>query len=92
MKNFFFEVRRIIFEVLVARAAIDVPAVLYAYIRQVNIEEQPARGKDGLFNKKSFKKLLAEDKLLNTLPAEQLQQQLEQQAIKKLTELLHKSV
>jgi hypothetical protein len=49
------------------------PAVS-AYLRWVMVEGKPEQGRDGLFNLKSFKALVASDPILNTLALDQLEE------------------
>lgn len=91
-EKLFFETRQLLFEIIVERKAINITPLLHEFICQVSILEKPARGKDGLFNKKSFKKLLAENEQLTALTPEQLLIELEQQAQKILTSLFNQDV
>jgi hypothetical protein len=72
----FTEARAVILEVLLETCPDAISPVLREYLHWVVIEEKPERGKDGLFNRKSFKTLLAKEAGLNILAPEQLSERL----------------
>jgi hypothetical protein len=86
-EKLFIAVRQIIFSMLIQDKMAS--PLLQNYLEHVVICERPTRGTDGLFNKKSFKNLLAHEVDLKILSPEQLEAELARQAHNLISVLFH---
>lgn len=84
----FFDARALIAQVLLETETVPIDPLVREYLLRVIVEETPPRGKNGLFNRKSFKTLLAQYPLLSTLPPDELAETLERKAMGLLESLL----
>ena len=84
----FYAARSLIANVLLETHPEPVAPLVEAYFRWVVVEEKPVRGKDGLFNRKSFKALLAQDADYAGLAADALDGRLQAEASRLLKKLL----
>ena len=84
----FYAARSLIANVLLETHPEPVAPLVEAYFRWVVVEEKPVRGKDGLFNRKSFKALLAQDADYAGLAADALNDRLQAEASRLLKKLL----
>ena len=84
----FYAARSLIADVLLETHPVPVAPLVEAYFRWVVVEEKPVRGKDGLFNRKSFKSLLSQDADYAGLAADALDGRLQAGASSLLKKLL----
>ncbi len=84
----FFAARSLIAEVLLETHPDPLAPLVAAYFRWAVVEEKPVRGKDGLFNRKSFKALLANDASYSAKSPEELDECLQAEASGLLKQLL----
>ena len=84
----FFATRSLIADVLLETHPEPLAPLVAAYFRWAVVEEKPLRGKDGLFNRKSFKALLAHDASYSAKSPEDLAGCLQAEASVLLKQLL----
>lgn len=81
------DARGLMIEVLLETADAPVCPLLAEYLRWAMVEGRPLRGKDGLFNRKSFKTLLAAEARWNGMAPDDLAEALNDEALSLLEQL-----